>query len=85
MGVETVLVTLGDITHSEKIELYAYSTTGDIEWEKDGPSYQAADEAYDRCDFEISKKKIGVQRLVVQDVGIGDAEKCANPVEQTTR
>lgn len=85
MGVETVLVFLNDITHSEKIELYAYSTAGDIEGEQDGPSYQAADKAYDRCDFEISKEKIGVQRLVVQDVGIGDAGEFANPVEQTTR
>lgn len=85
MGVETVLVMLGDITHSEKIELYAYSTAGDVEWEQDGPSYQAADKAYGRCDFEISKEKIGVQRLVVQDIGIGDADECANPIEQTTR
>lgn len=85
MGVETVLFILGDITHSKKIEFYAYSTAGDVDGEQDGPSYQAADKAYDRCDFKISKEEIGVQRLVVQDVGIRDADEFANPVEQTTR
>lgn len=60
MGVKTVLVLLGDITHRKKIEFFPYSTSSDIDGEQDGPSYQAADKGYDRCDFEISKEEIGV-------------------------
>lgn len=65
VGIETVLVFLGDITQSKKIEFFAISTASDVNREQDGPSDQAADKAYDRCDFEISKEEIGVQRLVV--------------------
>lgn len=65
MSIETVLVFLDDITHSKKIEFYANSTASDIDREKHRPSDQAADKAYDRCDFEITKEEIGVQRLVV--------------------
>lgn len=85
MGIETVLVVFGDIAHSKKIKFLAYSTASDVNGKQDGPSYQAADKGYDRCDFEKPKEEIGVQRLVVQDVGIRDAGEFANPVEQTTR
>lgn len=80
MGIVSVL--FGNVTHTEQIELLLLSMAGDIHGKQDWPGDQAADKGNGRCNLQIAKQKVRVQRLMVQHVGIGNGNECRNPIEQ---
>ena len=83
MRIVARVVSLHNIAHAEQVELDLPTTPGDVDWKEDWPSDAAADETDGRCNLQVSEEQIAIERLVIQDVGIGNLEKSSNPIEET--
>ena len=72
---------LVNIAHAQHIQLLFAVTTSDVDWEKDRPGYAGADEHNDDGHLEKSEEEVGIERLVLEGIGIRDFAKRGNPVE----
>lgn len=52
---------------------------GNIHWHSD----TSADEHYDHSHAEESKEEVGIERLVLKSIGIGDLPERAYPIEES--
>lgn len=81
MGVETILCVC-DVTETDEVQLLLASTACRVDREKDRPCHETADEADGHRNFEVSEQEEAIQRVMVEDIAVGNLIECANPVEQ---
>ena len=74
-----------DVAKCEQIELLSFATTSSIDWEEDWPSDAAADKANHHKHLHIAQEQVGVNGLVLKNIGIGDLPGLAEPIEHTGR
>lgn len=56
------------------------TTTSGIDWEEDGESDTAADQARNHSHLQEAQKQEGIQRVMVEHIGVGEAEEFFEPV-----
>lgn len=84
-GVGVVAVSLRvavDVAIGQDVELLAAVAARGVDGEQDGPGDAAADEAEGAGDAHEAEVEVGVERLVLESVDIGDLPKGAEPVEE---
>ena len=69
------------ITHAENIQLLLPAMARGINRKQYWPGYEAANETYRGRNFEVSKQKKTIQRLMIQDIAIRNFDKCSYPIE----
>lgn len=72
-----------DVTEAEDVQLDPPCTTSGIDWKQNGPCQQTADEAHGDRDLQISQKQEAIERLVIEDIAIGNLIEGLDPVEQS--
>ena len=76
---------LVNVAHGEHVQLLLAIAAGDVDGEEDGPGYAGADEHNDHGHLEEAEEEVGIERLVLERVGIGDFPKWGDPVEPPGR
>jgi len=71
-----------DVAVGENIQLHLGTAACGVDGEKDGPGDAAADEAENARDAQEAKIEVGVERLMLEGVDIGDLPEAAKPVEE---
>jgi hypothetical protein len=56
-------------------------TTSDVDWEQDRPGYASADEHNNHGHLEKSEEEVGIERLMLECIGVGDLSERFNPIE----
>ena len=79
--VAVVLCVAVDVAVSQNIQLLLATTTSGIDWEKDGPSDAAADQADGSDHAQVAKEEVRVERLVLKSVNIGYLPEILDPAE----
>lgn len=77
-----VAIRVGDIAHTENVELFLPSTSSCIDREQDWPCYTAADKGDDGEHLHVSQEEITVERLVLQNMIIGERLEVGYPAEK---
>lgn len=72
-----------DIAKAQHVQLFEIFPPSDIDREQDGPDYQASEKADGDGDPQVAEEEIGIERMVVQHIGVRDPEEGSQPVEQT--
>ena len=80
--VETILGVC-DITETDAVELLQASTACRVDREEDGPCHETTNKADGHRNFEVSKQEEAIERVVIEDIAVGDLIEGANPVEHT--
>lgn len=80
MGI--VAIWIRDITHTEHVKLLLASTSSCIDREQDWPGHTAADEADDGEHLQVSEEEIAVERLVLQDMIVGERFEVGHPAKK---
>jgi hypothetical protein len=62
------------LTEGEHIQLLLAHAACYVDWKEDRPGNAAADEAYHHSDFQEAEKKVAIQRVVLQHIGIGNLD-----------
>lgn len=73
------------ITEAQKIKFSVSCTTHGMDWHQDRPCYQASCKANGGKDSQKAKEEIPIHRRMVKNMGIGDFEELANPVDESRR
>lgn len=73
-----------DVAECKQIELLPCTTTSGIDRKKDRPSDAAADKADHHKHLHIAQEQVGVDRMVLKSIGIGDLPERAEPIEHTS-
>ena len=85
MGVVPVLVVFSDVTETDKIQLLLASAAGRVDRKQDGERDETADKADGHGNFEVSKQQEAIERVVIENIAVGDLVKGSDPVEQAIR
>lgn len=82
MGEISILLGSRDIADAKEVELGLSITASGIDGEQDRPGDAAADEADDSDDLKEAQEQVAVERVMVQDVGVGDLPESRDPGEK---
>lgn len=74
-----------DVGHGEDVELGQAIAARGVDGEEDGPSDDTADDAGDDGHLEEAKEEEAIERVVVEDVGVGDGVELFDPAEEAAR
>lgn len=81
-GVGEIAPGVGHVGHGEHVQLALAAAAGDVDGEENGPCDAAADDAGDDADAQESQEEVAIERVMDQDVGVGQLEQGGKPVEQ---
>ena len=54
-----------------------------VDWKQHGEGAAASDESHSRSYFEIPQEEKGIERVVVENIAVGDFIKDTEPIEQS--
>ena len=72
---------VGDVAHSQGLELGVALATGEMQGEENGPGDEASDKANVAQDLDEAQEEEAIEGAMVQHHGIGNAKKGHDPVE----
>jgi hypothetical protein len=73
------------ISQREDVELRFTSTAGDVYGQKDGEGDAAANQTSNNSHLQESQKQVSVQRVVIENITIRNAEEVAEPTKKSIR
>lgn len=79
---EQLIVVVGDVRHSQQIQLCMPTTSGCVDGKQDRPSDEAADDTHHGADLEEAKEEEAVEGVVVEDPCVGDPVEVRDPAEE---
>ena len=83
MSVEAIFVGFGDITKTDQIQLLIPSAACCVDGKQDRHCHETADEADSYGNLEISKQQEAIERVVIEDIAVGNFVEGTDPVEET--
>ena len=70
-----------DIAHAQHVQLLFASTASNINWEEDRPGNAGAYEHDNHRHLQKSKEEVGIEGLMLENIGVWDFAKGGDPVE----
>lgn len=77
-----IAILINNVPKGEYIQFDQTTASCDVDWEKDRPGDEAANEASCRGDLQITEQQEAIEGLVVEDEAIGDLGEDADPFEE---
>lgn len=76
---------LGNVGDAQNVQLLLSASASGIDREQDGPGDTAADEQDHGGQLEEAQQQIGIHRVVLQHVSVGDLVHGGDPVKKASR